>query len=288
VSEWRVKSKEAGIRLLQFLREHCAEAPSVKAIKRAIEFKRCTVNGQIVTFSSRVLKENDLVVLSKGAFQEKEKETAKILFEDKDLLILNKPPDVVSDIRSLCALFPHHKSLHLVHRLDKETSGALLLAKTEKMKEEMIDLFKKREIHKVYLALVDGVVSKEEGKIDNYLGVKHAYQGQTIYGSVDPKKGKRAITLWKCLKRGKNVSLLLCDLHTGRTHQLRAHLSGMGHPILGDVQYGKRFRSELKPERHLLHAYEISFSHPRTGEKIHIKAPIPSDFKKILEKLDFD
>ena len=105
--------------------------------------------------------------------------------------------------------FPKIKGfLEPVHRLDKETTGALILAKSAEAKEAMISLFEYREVRKLYLAIVDGVVAKEEGTIDNYLGRKHSYQGQTVYGSVDEKKGQRAITNWKCLKRGKTATVV--------------------------------------------------------------------------------
>ena len=285
--EWRVSSKEAGTRLLQFLRDHCHKAHSVKALKRAIESKLCKVNQRIETFSSYILKENDLVALSPHAFEERESpKNTSVLFEDKELLIINKPVGVISDNRELNRYFPSFKGkLELVHRLDKETSGVLILAKTSEAKEKMAALFKKRAVRKVYLALVDGVVEKDEGVIDNFLGKKHSYQGQTIYGAVDEKKGQRAITSWKCLKRAKTASLLACEPYTGRTHQLRVHLSGMGHPILGDTQYGKRFRCPVATHRNLLHAYRISFAHPTTGTEIKTIAPIPSDFKAVLEQL---
>jgi RluA family pseudouridine synthase len=175
--------------------------------------------------------------------------------------------------------------LELVHRLDKETSGVLILAKTPDIKDKMVALFKSRNIRKFYLAIVDGVMDKNEGKIDNFLGKKHEFQGQTIYGSVDEKKGMRAITFWKCLAKYKTASVVCCELFTGRTHQLRAHLSGIGHPILGDIQYGRKFICRFKPCRNLLHAYSVAFMHPSTGKKLKIIAPIPVDFKQALKEI---
>ena len=271
------------MRLLAFIKSQCEEAPSVKAIKRAIDCKRCTVNRRIETFSSFVLSEGDLVVLSADAFAEEEKKSIPILYEDEDLLVCNKPPGVISDASALRPFFPKWTNQWaLVHRLDKETSGALLIAKKSVAKERLLKAFKERTVHKAYLALVDGIVKKESGKIDNHLGKIGSYQGQTIYGQVEPGKGQRAITSWKCMQRGKNVSLIWCEPLTGRTHQLRVHLSAMGHPILGDVQYGKRFRSSLHPPRNLLHAYQIRFPHPTTGKEIKVTAPIPADFKVYL------
>lgn len=286
--QWRVSSAEEGKRLLSFLKEKCLEAPSVKALKRAIDTKCCTVNRRIELRSSLLLEEGDTVALSEVAFQEENKKTVALLplYEDEELFVCNKPSGVVSDNAALRPLIPKwSKSWAIVHRLDKETTGALVIAKTTAMKEKMLEAFKEREIHKVYLAIVDGVVEKEQGKIDNALDKISIQHGQPVYGAVDPKKGKRAVTHWKCLKKGKNASLIWCEPITGRTHQLRVHLSGIGHPILGDVLYGKRFRCPYHPKRNLLHAYQIHFPHPSTGKKLKIIAPIPSDFQEALTEL---
>jgi RluA family pseudouridine synthase len=286
---WRVSRKEAGMRLLQFLREKYPEAPSVKTIKRAIDGKLCTVNHRIETFSSYILEENDLVGLDENAFEKKKSIsniTIPILFEDKDLLVVNKPAGLVSENRSIKSCLENPKeNLELVHRLDKETSGVLILAKTRQAKEKIIDLFKARSVRKLYLAIVDGALEKDEGKMDNFLGKKREFQGQTVYGSVEENRGVQAITFWKCLSRGKTASVVCCEPVTGRTHQLRVHLSEIGHPILGDVQYGKKFICPYKPGRNLLHAYSIVFIHPITRKEIKIIAPIPADFKQALNAL---
>lgn len=276
---WRVLRREAGMRLLQFLREKCPDAPSVKALKRAIDAKLCTINGKVETFSSHILKENDQIVFQ--LLPSKAKEKISILYEDEELLILNKPVGVISDRRLLNRHFPQYRQkLRLAHRLDKETSGVLILVKNPSAEEKMAALFKERKVHKIYLALVDKPVKQEKGVIDNYLGKKHSYQGQTIYGAVDKKRGQHAITYWKCLKKTKEASLLQCEPHTGRTHQLRVHLNEMGHPILGDTQYSKQFYCSWRPRRNMLHAYSVTFIHPSTGKKIHVIAPIPADFKR--------
>jgi RluA family pseudouridine synthase len=287
MGKWHVFRKEAGLRLLQFLKKKCPDAPSVKTIKRAIDGKLCTVNQRIETFSSYVVKENDLITLDKQAFEKKNNvldAKIPILFEDNDLLIVNKPAGLVSENRFIKACLPDPKrNLLLVHRLDKETSGVLILAKNRQAEENMIALFKTRGVRKLYLAIVDGIVNKDEGKIDNFLGKKAQFQGQTIYGSVEKNKGVRAITFWNCLSRGKMASVVCCEPLTGRTHQLRVHLSQIGHPVLGDVQYGKKFLCAYKPHRNLLHAYSVVFSH--LGKQLKITAPLPADFKQALDLL---
>ncbi len=287
-----VLASEEGMNLLSFLRLHCPEAPSVKAIKRAINGKYCTVNGGIETFSSHPLRKGDkvrfdLLGLSRSAKTEKLR--LAVLYEDEVLLICNKPAGMVCENRIFNQLFPQYlEKLLLVHRLDKETSGVLILAKEPGILKKMISLFKQHLVRKLYLAVVDGKMKKEKGKVENCLGKKGSYQGQTIYGAVDPSKGQRAVTLWKCFKSVKAASLLLAEPITGRTHQLRVHFSLLGHPILGDAQYGKMFTCQLSLKRHLLHAYSIRFIHPLNKKEIEAIAPIPSDFQEVLSALHIE
>lgn len=284
---WRVTQQEEGVTVLSFLRSKLClgiNSPSVKAVKRVIDGKGCTVNRHVERFSSTHLRANDLVCVKKKALIEKDPSstvTFPTLYEDEDLLICAKPAGVVCEREQFRSLG------ELVHRLDKETTGALILAKTLTSKQLLIKAFKKREVKKGYLAIVTGRVKKDRGTIDNFLGPLSSYAGQTIYGAVEEKKGERAITFWKCLQRSSSASLLWCEPLTGRTHQLRVHLSQMGHPILGDVQYAPRKLFPLS-SRNLLHAYDLRFIHPITGKPIAVVAPIPADFQRALTALKFD
>lgn len=253
--------------------KRCTGAPSVKALKRAIDGKRCKVNGRIETFSTHPLSKGDRIEIE---IREAEPLSLSLLYEDEAIIVCNKPAGMVSEGRN----FPAKP----VHRLDKETSGALILAKTEVIRQKMIRLFAQHKVKKEYLAIVDGAVLKKEGKIVSHLAKRHSYEGQTIYASAP--QGEEAITHWKSLGVGKKESLLLCELITGRTHQLRVHMKEMGHPILGDTQYAKKFSSPLSVHRQMLHAYRISFPHPETGEKIESTAPLPNDFLEALESID--
>lgn len=280
-----VSSSNHGMRLLAFLKEHVSEASSVKSLKRAIEAGSCSVNGRIECFSSKNVAEGDVVELSLSQTRSKQFPPS-ILYEDVDLIICDKPAGIVSEHSEFNRQLPSYRGeLQLVHRLDKDTSGIIVAAKNNKTKKKLEDLFAKRKVHKTYLALVDGVVKKKEGKIDNFLAKKCSYQGQSIWGSVPKGKGVVALTKWRCLKKGKSASLLLCEPQTGRTHQLRVHLSEMGHPILGDYQYCQKFLCTYRPQRQLLHAFKIQFCHPFTKELITVEAPLPSDFKHALKIL---
>ncbi len=262
----------------------------MKAIKRAIDNKRCKVNGKVERFSTRILHPGDRIEIDLSELDDLKKlapSSCTTLYEDEELIAVDKPANLVSENAALNALFPAYKGkLELIHRLDKETTGVLLLAKSAKMKNEMVDLFRQKMIEKRYLAIVDGRVEKREGKIESFLVKKHHYQGQTIWGSS--KKGReieKAITLWKCEKSTEQASLVSCMPITGRTHQLRVHLSEMGHPILGDFQYGKTFTCPVSPKRQMLHASYLAFIHPIHQKEIEIKAPLPQDFLQTAKKL---
>ncbi|MDN3506215.1 MAG: RluA family pseudouridine synthase [Simkaniaceae bacterium] len=268
----RVDHEHAGKTLLAFLRDTLTQYPSVKAIKRAIEKGDCTINGRVETFSTHRVKEGDEIAL---VFEEKtEAFPLETLFEDEHLILYNKPPKKASE--ELCEHF-------LVHRLDKDTSGVILFAKTKKMQDLLTDLFRKREVEKIYLAICDGKVEKGEWTVDNFLERKASYQGGALYGAA--KKGKHAVTHFTVLKTSDTASLVEAKPHTGRTHQIRVHLKEEKHPVLGDYQYGKHFTCKEKVPRQMLHAREIAFVHPITGEEMRISAPLLSDFLAAEKKL---
>jgi 23S rRNA pseudouridine955/2504/2580 synthase/23S rRNA pseudouridine1911/1915/1917 synthase len=264
---WRASRGE---KLLTFLKAHCRGDLSVKAIKRIIDSKGCRVNGSIETVSTRLLQEGDTVEFLMSA---PSKTTLPILYEDASFLICDKPPGVVCERKYLPAL--------PVHRLDKETSGVLILAKSHKVLEAMIELFRKHAVQKEYLALVDGVVADTGGVITTLLIRKWQKGGEVGYGSAP--QGQRAITKWRKIKSGPTATLLLCEPVTGRTHQIRVHWSELGHPILGDLRYGHHFRCSCPVRRHLLHAFRTRFAHPMTGEIVSVQAPLPDDFTDVLE-----
>lgn len=275
---YTVSEEEHGLSLLSFLHKKGKGAFSLKVLKEAIAKKSCRIGNRIETFSSYKLSKGEIVELD-VSFAQAPSKTPEILYEDDDLVIINKK------VGSICKdpFFPK-TPWKLVHRLDKETSGVLLLAKHEKAKQSLEQLFAKREVQKIYLAICDGKVSSSSGVIHNKLAPKGGYHGQTLYGSAI--EGEVAITHWSLMSKGKNSSLVLCDLKTGRTHQIRVHMSEMGHPILGDTQYAhKRFSCDLLTKRTLLHAWKVSFIHPYSQKKMTVTAPLPADFKEALRVL---
>jgi RluA family pseudouridine synthase len=261
---WFVDKKAAGLSLHNFLKERL-ESYSGRKIKKAIDRHLCFINGVVEHFSNITLKKGDKIVfhiegldavLGRYVF-----ENERVLYDDGEVLVYDKPAGITSeDLEKLS------KSLFLAHRLDRDTSGVLVFAKNKKKKEELHKLFRLREVRKVYLAIADGIPKKRSGEICNFLG--KIEEGK--WGAV--RRGKSAETSWELVKSAKRISLLRCLPKTGRTHQIRVHLSGMGHPILGDHCYGERFRYQGFIKRQLLHAYEISFA------DITVQAPLPSDF----------
>lgn len=274
--------EDADKSLLQFLKSKVPDAPSVKAIKRAIESRCCKVNGKLELFSSRRLKPGDTVeFIYKPKEKSIEEKPVAILFEDELLLAIDKPAGVVSSPQGLLRLLPSRGPLWLVHRLDKDTTGVLLLAKTSQAKEQLEKLFATREICKTYLALVHGWLHEKEKTLSSILVKKGSFAGQTLYRSIDQGKGVRAITRFLLLKKSKTHALIQCEPLTGRTHQLRVQLAALGSPIIGDTQYGKR-QEDPSVHRQMLHAWKVSFIHPKTKRSVEIIAPLPFDFENAL------
>ena len=269
-------------KLVSFLQFQLGAEYSGKLLRRVLEANLCRVNGRVERFGSSVLKGGEVIELSpswKSVCTTKlPKKKIEILFEDEWFQIVNKPVDwVCTDAEALRSLGAQR---YLVHRLDKDTTGLLLVAKSPRVRDQLMELFEKREIKKSYLALVDGIPREQKGVQSSLLAKKGSFQGQTIWGSCG--KGLTAVTHWQQVGCGNKAALLLCEPLTGRTHQIRVHLAEMGHPILVDRQYAKTFRCSLFIQRPLLHAYRLQFVHPMTGQSIDIKASIPADMREAL------
>ena len=261
---WKIEKAQ---KLVSFLQDRVGG--SGKGIRRMLEANGCRVNGAVERFGSAWVKAGDVVEFLLGA--EKAPGHFAVLFENEAMQIINKPAGWV------CSRSPVPEYF-LVHRLDKETTGALLLAKNAAFRDELMSLFKERRIEKEYLALVDGIPRQTEGVQESHLAKSKIFQGQTIWASRP--KGLSAITQWKTLIAGERESLLLCKPQTGRTHQIRVHMAEMGHPILVDRQYATRFHSTLFAARPLLHAWRLHFFF--RGEKIEAIAPLPGDLQSDL------
>ena len=206
-----------------------------------------------------------------------------MLFEDKHFFIFDKPSSVVVDEEMFIKyLKKYGKDLHLVHRLDKDTTGILIIAKGVESREKFKNLFYKRKIIKNYLVAVEGRVKNNFGKISSCIE-KIKYKNKTL--SKVCIDGEKSLTVWKCLNKKNKFSLLKCITKTGRTHQLRVHFKSIGHPIVGDHIYGIKRKSV---GRQLIHASCIEFLHPYTNENMKIRSQLPNDFKNVIANKEFN
>ncbi|MCB4791098.1 MAG: RluA family pseudouridine synthase [Elusimicrobia bacterium] len=216
-----------------------------------------------------------------------------IIHEDKDILVVNKTGGLV--VHPACghksgtllnALFGHAKgrySPQLVHRLDKDTSGAIVVAKNEKAKNSLVKQFQHRDVKKKYLVIVRGKIVEDKGRINAPLGRALGDRKRIVVG---PEARKKSVTEFKVLKRTKNYTMLEVYPVTGRTHQIRSHLVYIGHPVLGDEFYGGPKSIEgIELGRQMLHSCYLSFTHPKTSKKVEYNAPMPEDMDKVWKKL---
>lgn len=231
-----------------------------------------------------------------------------ILHEDEELIVLNKPAGLVvhpanghHDDTLINALLAHHKTLSkgsspfrpgLVHRIDKDTSGLLVLAKTEEAHTSLAKQFARKTVHRIYHAVVFGVLKEISGSVSSYI-IRSPNDRKKFMSSPGPE-GKLAITHYEVLRASNHFSLVKLKLETGRTHQIRVHLSSLHHPVVGDDTYGGKKRAAnlasqplkkliLEMPRFALHAKELGFVHPRTHEFISFDSPWPDDLKSLLD-----
>lgn len=268
------------------------------AIQRLIDEDKIKVNGKKEKSSYKV-QIGDKIEIEEEPAKEIELKAQdiplEILYEDNDIIVVNKPkgmvvhpangnPDgtLVNAIMSICK-----ESLSgiggeirpgIVHRLDKNTSGAIIIAKNDKAHIALSDELKNHEIKKTYIALVRGIVKENNATINMPIARSKKDRKKM---DVD-KNGKEAITHFKVIKRYQDFTLLEINIETGRTHQIRVHLSHIGYPIIGDDVYSNG-KNKWNIEGQCLHAKCLDFKHPITGKELHIEAPIPEYFEKILE-----
>jgi 23S rRNA pseudouridine1911/1915/1917 synthase len=220
-----------------------------------------------------------------------------ILFEDVDLIVINKPAGMVvhpgaghREHTLVNALLHHCGTLSaiggkerpgIVHRLDKETSGCLVVAKNDAAHRHLSAQFAARTVDKIYLALVAGKLRKVSGVIEERIG-RHPVDRQRM--SVAPARGRSAKTEYRVVRSGNDINMIECRLHSGRTHQIRVHLHHLGHPVLGDKVYAPKYAKGFP--RQMLHAWKLGFRHPRSNEWKSFEAALPDDFSEALRRAD--
>ena len=296
--ELQVTRERAGLRLDRFLALELSDF-SRSRLQTLIAGGFVRLNaGQPRTRD--VVRTGDVVQLEVPALEKIEALAEEIplamLFEDEDLLVINKPAGMVvhpgagnREHTLVNALLNHCTSLSgiggkerpgIVHRLDKETSGCLVVAKNDNAHRELSRQFAARTLKKIYLALVAGRLKAKSGLIDAPIE-RHPIHRQRM-SVARSSRGRSAKTEYRVLRSGSEISLVECTLHSGRTHQIRVHLHHLGHPVLGDKLYAPRAGKGF--DRQMLHAWKLGFTHPRTAELMEFEAPLPPDFTAALEQ----
>lgn len=292
--------KEKGKRLDAYI-ANINEGITRTSAQRLIEQGSILVNGSKQKVSYKV-SEGDIITIEEVQPQEIELKPQEIpieiIYEDNEIIVVNKPkgmvvhpangnPDgtLVNAIMAICkdSLSGIGGEIRpgIVHRLDKDTSGLLIVAKNDKAHVNMSEKIKNHEVKKTYIALVRGIVKENEATIDMPIGRSNSDRKKM---AVD-KKGKNAVTHIKVLKRYDKYTLLEVNIETGRTHQIRVHLSHIGYPIIGDYTYSNG-KNEFGVVGQCLHAKKLEFKHPVTEKEMQLEAPLPEYFEQILLKLD--
>lgn len=285
-------------RLDVFLSEKLDKTRS--AVKKLVDDGEITVNGNKVK-AGRTLKIGEEIFVNipdpVKLDLEAENIPLDIIYQDKDIAIINKPQGMTVHAGNgthgstlVNALLYHLDSLSgingvirpgIVHRIDKDTSGLLVVAKNDEAHLSLSEQIKNKTCHRIYLALLEGTVKQNDGIIDTFIG--RSDKNRTMMAVKD--SGRRAVTHFKVLKRYKEFTFAEFRLETGRTHQIRVHCKYIGHPIVGDPVYGYE-KQKFKLNGQLLHAWKLELTHPSTGERMSFEAPLPDYFQAVLQKLD--
>ena len=295
----RLIAQKSGVRLDVYLSEQLDKTRS--AIAKAIEEGRVLLNDAVPVKAGVKVEVGDIVTVDipdpRPISAKPQDIPIEILYEDDDIVVVNKPQGMVTHPASgtpdgtlVNALLHKVSDLSgingeirpgIVHRLDKDTSGVLVVAKNDAAHLSLSEQISSKKALRYYYALVVGNLSADEGRIDKPIARSKKDRKQM---AID-ESGRAAVTLYKVIERFKGYTLVECELRTGRTHQIRVHMKSIGHPVVGDPVYGKP--DKLAPCGQLLHAHKLVLFHPKTGERMTFEAPINEVFASALEKIGF-
>jgi 23S rRNA pseudouridine1911/1915/1917 synthase len=299
VEEWHVESDFAGLRLDQAVNQKYREISRTQA-QEMIKGGEILLNGA-ATKPGQKLKGGETVRMTLRCEEPTTTITAtpldfKILYEDKYIVVVDKPAGLVvhpgagkEKATVVSALLGHTKLSPIgaptrpgvVHRLDKDTSGIMVLAKTREAHKRLAEAFSGRELEKEYMAIIQGHIVNRKGRIEVAIERDRIHRKRMKATSAD--KGRMAISLFEVEEYLEGATLVKVRILTGRTHQIRVHMAFTGHPLLGDTTYGgKRWQ---KRARHFLHSSRLAFNHPITGARIELQAPLPEYFQEAISEL---
>ena len=301
--QYEVTAEEDGLRLDQYIAGRCMDL-SRSYIQKLIKESRVTINKNIQTKTKTAVQESDIVNVSLPVPKELEIKPQDIpldiLYEDNDVLVVNKPKGMVvhpapghyEDTLVNAVLYHCRDNLSgingvlrpgIVHRIDKDTTGALIVCNNDKAHQKIADQLRAHTITRSYRAIVYNNFSEDEGMINAPIGRHPTNRKKRM---VTEKNSKEAITHYKVLDHlNHKFNYIECRLETGRTHQIRVHMSHIGHPLLGDEVYGPVNSKFKNLQGQTLHAATIGFIHPTTEEYMEFSAPLPDYFEKLLKTL---
>lgn len=301
--QYEVTAEEDGLRLDQYIAGRCLDL-SRSYIQKLIKESRVTINKNIQTKTKTAVQESDIVNVSLPDPKELEIKPQDIpldiLYEDNDVLVVNKPKGMVvhpapghyEDTLVNAVLYHCRDNLSgingvlrpgIVHRIDKDTTGALIVCKNDKAHQKIADQLRAHTITRSYRAIVYNNFSEDEGMINAPIGRHPTNRKKRM---VTEKNSKEAITHYKVLDHlNHKFNYIECRLETGRTHQIRVHMSHIGHPLLGDEVYGPVNSKFKNLQGQTLHAATLGFIHPTTEEYMEFSAPLPDYFEKLLKTL---
>lgn len=299
LQEFEAPQEMVGVRIDRFLSEVCEELTR-SHIQKLVKDGKALVNGKAVKASYSVCA-GDRITLELPEVEEvdivPEDIPLEILYEDSDVILVNKPKGMVVHPAAghysgtlVNALMYHCRDElsgingvlrpGIVHRIDMDTTGVIIACKNDLAHNSIAAQLKEHSITRRYYALVHGVI-KEDGVVDAPIG-RHPVDRKKM--AINERNGKEAVTHYHVVEQFRGYTLIECRLETGRTHQIRVHMSSIGHPLVGDAVYGPA-KCPFKLQGQTLHAYVLGFVHPRTGEYMEYRAELPGYFKELLEKL---
>ena len=278
--EFNIDSSEKSVRIDKYLAECCPDL-SRSYLQKLLKDGAVSVNTRIVKANYKT-QPGDHVILSIPDLQtpdiKPENIPLDILYEDQWLMVVNKPKDMV--VHPSAGINGVMRP-GIVHRIDKDTTGALLICKDDMVHRNLAEQLKEHSIKRRYRAIVQGNIKEDEGTVDAPIG-RHPIDRKKM--AINHKNGKEAVTHYKVLERFGQATYIECRLETGRTHQIRVHMASLGHPLLGDTVYGSS-KNPYHLQGQALHAMILGFIHPVTEEYMEFEAPIPEYFSKLLDKL---